>query len=75
MGLISASGTVNGVAQGTVQVNGDFANFCLHNASRTSPKKSPLGSLPAGSGQSDVGRPVAEALNKAAVAASDSLPG
>ena len=48
MGLISASGTVSGVAQRTVQVNGDFANFCLHNASRTSPNKSPLGSLPAG---------------------------
>jgi hypothetical protein len=30
MGLISASGTVSGVAQGTVQVNGDFANICLH---------------------------------------------
>jgi len=48
MGLISASGTVSGVAQGTVQVNGDFANFCLHNASRTSPKKSPLGLLASG---------------------------
>jgi hypothetical protein len=29
MGLISASGTVSGVAQGTVQVNGDFARWRL----------------------------------------------